>query len=106
MANHECRLVRAFQATAGNDDASRIVQREVGRDPSSDHAVTANDQDVAITHAVTPRSPTPSPEKIPLEIALPGAVGNPMSRTTSRKYDLVGKIRIEGRVIDLTNNRR
>src|SRR5450631_4758451 len=47
-----------------------------------------------------------SSDEIPFEIANLGAIGDPMPGTAPREHDFVGKIRIEGGVIDLANNRR
>src|SRR6266702_3803385 len=47
-----------------------------------------------------------SSNEIPLEIAYFGTVGDSMPRATTVEHDFIGKIRIEGGVIDLANNRR
>src|SRR5713101_593827 len=47
-----------------------------------------------------------SSDEIPFEIAYLGTVGDSMPWATTAEHDFIGKIRIEGGVIDLANNRR
>jgi hypothetical protein len=112
MTNSRCRLVRSRPVAARNDDPARVVCSEFPRYPPPDHAIAADDGKVLIIQAARLRRAFgakglgKSSDEIPFEITYFGTVGDSMPRTTTAEHDFIGKIRIEGGVIDLANNGR